>query len=94
VLAFWRHAGGGDGNVLVLCNFTPQPVEGLQVGLLGDGYWHEILNSDATIYGGSGVGNFGGVQAEAQPCAGCSHRLTVTVPPLGVVFLSDRPVSS
>jgi len=90
VLAFWRHAGGGDGNVLVLCNLTPEPVHGLQIGVTGEGYWHEILNSDATLYGGSGVGNYGGVHAEPHSCAGCSHRLTVGLPPLGVLFLSDR----
>jgi 1,4-alpha-glucan branching enzyme len=94
VLAFWRCAGGGDGNVLVLCNLTPAPVTGLQIGVLGDGYWHEILNSDASIYGGSGVGNLGGVHSSPQGVAGCSHSLTVTLPPLAVVFLSDRPLSA
>ncbi|QHI97360.1 1,4-alpha-glucan branching protein GlgB [Xylophilus rhododendri] len=92
VLAFWRHAGHADGNVLVLCNFTAAPIEGLRIGVKGEGHWREVLNSDASVYGGSGMGNLGNVWAEPQPCGGCSHRLTVTLPPLAVVFLSDRPI--
>jgi 1,4-alpha-glucan branching enzyme len=55
-------------------------------GVLG-GHWRERLNSDATIYGGSGVGNFGGVDAAPVPAQGRSHSLTLTLPPLGVLFL-------
>ena len=93
VLAFWRHAGDGDGNVLVLCNQTPQPLHNLQIGVAGEGFWHELLNSDASEYGGSGMGNLGGVHAVEQACGEFSHSLRVTLPPLGVVYLSDRPLS-
>ena len=52
------------------------------------GYWRELLNSDAPDYGGSGMGNFGGVRSRAPlPCDGRNHSLTLTLPPLGVLFL-------
>ncbi|MCZ2497759.1 1,4-alpha-glucan branching protein GlgB [Xylophilus sp. Kf1] len=94
VLAFWRHAGADDGDVLVLCNLTPAPVSDLQVGVNGGGFWQEILNSDAATYGGSGIGNLGGVHAQEQACGSHSHTLHLTVPPLAVVFLSNRPLTS
>jgi len=75
-----------------LCNLTPTPIEGLQVCVQGPGYWHEIVNSDAAHYGGSGVGNYGGVHANSDACGDCSHSLYLTLPPLAVVFLSDRPL--
>ncbi|HSG39537.1 MAG TPA: alpha amylase C-terminal domain-containing protein, partial [Thermoanaerobaculia bacterium] len=52
----------------------------------GRGYWRELLNSDAPRYGGSGVGNYGGVEAVPIPMHGQSHSLTLTLPPLGVMF--------
>jgi 1,4-alpha-glucan branching enzyme len=51
------------------------------------GQWRELLNSDAPLYGGSGVGNFGGVRAEAQPYDGHEHSLSLSLPPLGALFL-------
>ena len=50
------------------------------------GYWRELLNSDAAIYGGSGRGNLGGVEAQPVPVHGMPWTLTVTVPPLGCLF--------
>jgi len=51
------------------------------------GYWEEVLNSDAEFYGGSGLGNSGGVQAEKVASHGRTYSLSLTTPPLGVVFL-------
>ena len=51
------------------------------------GRWRELLNSDAQIYGGSGVGNLGGVDAEARPYDGQSHSVSLSLPPLGAIFL-------
>jgi 1,4-alpha-glucan branching enzyme len=73
--------------VLVACNFTPVPRHGYRIGVPCGGRWHELLNSDAQLYGGSGVGNLGGVDAEPTPCDGHSHSISVTLPPLGAVFL-------
>ena len=50
-------------------------------------YWRELLNSDADVYGGSGVGNFGAVEAAPVPAHGRTHALTLTLPPLGCILL-------
>jgi 1,4-alpha-glucan branching enzyme len=73
--------------VLVACNFTPVPRYNYRVGVPFDGFWQELLNSDATAYGGSGVGNWGGKAAEVIPAHGHSFSLDLTLPPLAVVFL-------
>ena len=54
--------------MLVVCNFTPVPRPNYRVGVPRGGYWREMLNSDAAVYGGSGMGNLGGV--DAAPVAG------------------------
>jgi 1,4-alpha-glucan branching enzyme len=51
------------------------------------GFWREILNSDGKDYGGSGQGNFGGVEAKSRPCHGQQNSVAVTLPPLAVVYL-------
>jgi 1,4-alpha-glucan branching enzyme len=71
--------------ILVVCNFTPLPRHNLRVGAPSGGLWKEIFNSDARDYGGSGQGNFGGVETAPFPWHNQSHRLTITAPPLGVV---------
>jgi 1,4-alpha-glucan branching enzyme len=73
--------------VLIVCNFTPIPRVGYRVGVPEGGYWRELLNSDATEYGGTGVGNLGGVNAEEEPAHGRPHSLKLTLPPLGALFL-------
>jgi 1,4-alpha-glucan branching enzyme len=89
VMSFFRHAGDGQGDVLVLCNFTASPVQALRIGVPRGGHWTELLNSDASIYGGSGMGNLGGRDADPIACGGHGHSLLVTLPPLAVVMLSD-----
>ena len=85
VITFLRHGRAGE-MVLVSCNFTPVPRHQYRVGVPQGGFWQEILNSDAMDYGGSGHGNLGGLEAAPIPCHGRSHSLTLTLPPLGVVF--------
>jgi 1,4-alpha-glucan branching enzyme len=58
------------------------------------GHWAEILNSDAPLYGGSGQGNFGGVDAAPVPHHGRPYTLTITVPPLGMVAFTRREAST
>jgi len=53
------------------------------------GYWREVLNSDAEVYGGSGVGNRGGMQAEEVGSHGHGQSLVITVPPLAVVVFAQ-----
>jgi len=55
------------------------------------GYWQEILNSDATVYGGSGVGNLGGVEARAVPWHRRPGSVNLTAPPLAVVLFRHQP---
>jgi 1,4-alpha-glucan branching enzyme len=85
VLVFLRKEKSGC--VLVACNFTPVPRHGYRIGVPCGGRWAELLNSDAQLYGGSGMGNFGGVDAEPTPCDGLSHSISVTLPPLGAILL-------
>jgi 1,4-alpha-glucan branching enzyme len=78
--------------LLVVCNFTPVPKHNYQVGVPWGGWWGEVLNSDAPMYGGSGQGNLGGMLAAPVGRHGRPYLLTVTVPPLGiVVFKSEHP---
>jgi 1,4-alpha-glucan branching enzyme len=83
---------GKDPNdvVLVVCNFTPVPRQNYRVGVPRGGHWEEILNSDAELYGGSGVGNFGGREAVQVPHHGREYTLTVTLPPLGMVMFRPK----
>ena len=54
------------------------------------GYWRELLNSDAQEYGGSGMGNLGGVHAEPQPVHGRPYSVSLTLPPLSALFLKPE----
>jgi 1,4-alpha-glucan branching enzyme len=87
LLSFLR-LSPGDPPVLVVYNFTPVPRTGVVTGVPLGGAWHELLNSDAGIYGGSGMGNLGVVEAYPSPAHGRPWSLTLTVPPLGCVFLA------
>ena len=76
--------------VLVVCNFTPTVHHNYRVGVPEGGYWEELLNSDATDYGGSGQGNLGGVEARRVPVHGRPQSLALTLPPLGCLFLRPK----
>jgi len=88
VLAFLRKSRAGD-SVLVVCNFTSVPRHDYRVGVPRGGYWKELLNSDATAYWGSGLGNLGGQDAQAVPCHHRPYSLSLTLPPLAVVFFKS-----
>jgi 1,4-alpha-glucan branching enzyme len=94
ILTFVRRGRPGEGEVVVICNMTPEPRQALRVAMPEAGTWHEILNSDAVFYGGSGVGNLGRVQATAHAVGGWPASALVTVPPLGTVMLSNRPIAT
>jgi 1,4-alpha-glucan branching enzyme len=87
VIAFLRKAKDQDNQILCVCNFTPVPRYNYRVGVPRAGYYRELLNSDASAYGGSNVGNAGGLQTSALPSHGMPHSLAVTLPPLSVLFL-------
>jgi 1,4-alpha-glucan branching enzyme len=90
VLAFLRR-GPADEIVLVAVNFTPVTREGYRVGVPVGGRWREIANSDASDYGGSGVGNLGAVECEDVTSHGRPYSLALTLPPLGIVMLEAPP---
>jgi 1,4-alpha-glucan branching enzyme len=79
-----------DEVIVVALNFTPNPRHNYQIGMPRGGHWAEVLNSDATIYGGSGQGNMGGVDAVPIPMHGRRWSATITIPPLGAVFLMSK----
>jgi len=87
VLSFLRKARSPNDVLLVVGNFTPVPRVGYRVGVSCGGYWRELLNSDAKEYGGSGMGNLGGVQVDQVAAHGRPFSLNLTLPPLAVVFL-------
>jgi 1,4-alpha-glucan branching enzyme len=94
VLSFLRLPRGGStpaaAPVLVACNFTPTPRVGLRVGVPQGGRWRELANSDAPLYGGSGMGNLGSVEAQPVSAHGRPFSLQVTLPPLSVVFFKPE----
>ncbi len=88
-LAFLRKDKAG-GVVLVVCNLTPIPRINYRVGVPRGGWWRELLNSDATLYGGSGRGNRGGVEASPVGAHGRYHSLVLELPPLAVMFFQPE----
>ncbi len=87
VFAFLRLGAEGDTPLLVVSNFTPVPRQGYRIGVPRGGQWHELVNSDASIYGGTNLGNGGSVWADEHGCHGLSHSLLLTLPPLATLIL-------
>jgi 1,4-alpha-glucan branching enzyme len=90
IISFLRKGRSTDDIFLVICNFTPVPGHNYRVGVPRGGFWREVLNSDAKIYGGSGHGNFGGVEAAPVPSYKWESSLSLIVPPLGVLFFKSE----
>jgi 1,4-alpha-glucan branching enzyme len=89
VISLLRKGASTDDLFLVVCNFTPVPRPNYRLGAPRGGFWQELLNSDATLYGGSGWGNLGGVEAVPIPLHGRSHSITVALPPLAALFFKS-----
>ena len=92
-LSIIRRAHPEDGAVAAVLNFTPVPRHNYLVGVPVDGFWEEILNSDAQDYGGSGHGNLGGVMASPFSAHDRPYSLNLILPPLAAVFLKSRGFS-
>ncbi len=84
VVAFMRRSLRGDFVVFVV-NATPQVLHGYRIGVPEGGFYREIINTDAETYGGSNVGNAGGLPADAQEWQGRTHSLMIEVPPLATI---------
>jgi 1,4-alpha-glucan branching enzyme len=91
VYAWLRYGEPCDRPVAVICNFTPVPRHHHRVGLPYAGRWREILNSDATIYAGSGVSNWGAVIAEPEPAHEFAASAAISLPPLATIYLQFDP---
>jgi 1,4-alpha-glucan branching enzyme len=87
VLIFARQSEGAEDVLVFAGNFSPVPRPGYRVGLPQPGRWREVVNTDASAYGGSGVGNGGGVLAEEVPWHGQPYSAEITLPPLAALWL-------
>jgi 1,4-alpha-glucan branching enzyme len=90
-LSFMRKARNPDDVLVSAFNFTPVPRHNYRIGVPSAGYWREVLNGDAELYGGSGQGNLGGVRTTPLATHGFSQSICITLPPLAaVVFKPAR----
>lgn len=92
IVSFLRKGEKEEDTLLIVCNFTPVVRETYHVGVPIAGFYRELLNTDAEIYGGSNVGNSGGVMAKIEPCHELPYTLEVRLPPLAVmIFKAGTP---
>ena len=89
-ISFLRKSADGEQSIAVVCNFTPVPRTGYRIGVPEEGTYYEMLNSDSNFYGGSNLGNAGGLTAETIPHHGRAFSLSLTLPPLAVLFLKKK----
>ncbi len=90
IISFVRRGKSTGDDFVVVCNFTPVIRVNYRVGVSGGGFWEEVLNSEATLYGGSGLGNAGGMEAEPEPFHGRPYSLSLTLPPLGILIFKGK----
>ncbi|MBI3786347.1 MAG: 1,4-alpha-glucan branching protein GlgB [Deltaproteobacteria bacterium] len=83
-LSYLRRSLTGE-SIVVACNFTPVPRHDFRIGVSTGGWWRELFNSDSALYGGSNLGNGGGIEAQDSSCHGRPHQLAITLPPLAFV---------
>ncbi len=95
VLTFLRKPRSADAPLILgVCNFLPAVHYDYRVGVPRPGFWKEILNTDAEEYGGSGRGNFGGIEGDEIGWNSRPYSIRLTVPPLGALFLEGPPAHS
>jgi 1,4-alpha-glucan branching enzyme len=90
VVSVLRKGSAPNDLLIAAFNFTPVPRHNYQIGAPVGGHWRELLNSDGPMYGGSGQGNLGGVDASPVGRHGHLHSVTLTLPPLGAIFLKPE----
>ncbi len=88
VLSYIRKGNNPDENVVVVCNFTQVIRENYRIGIPKKGKLEEIFNSDASIYGGSGIGNGKSLKIESIPYDGREFSAELILPPLSVTVYS------
>ncbi len=87
VIAFERKSRDSQNRIVVVCNFTPVPRYGYRVGVSESGVYQELLNTDSSFFGGSNMGNSGEIFAEEIPFHHHPASVSLTLPPLGVLYL-------
>jgi 1,4-alpha-glucan branching enzyme len=90
IVTYLRKGEDPEDVVLIAANYTPVPRYNYLVGVPRAGFWRELLNSDAGEFGGSGIGNYGGIETSPVPNHGRPYSLNLTIPPLGVVVLKPE----
>jgi 1,4-alpha-glucan branching enzyme len=90
IVSFLRVAADGERTIACVSNLSPVPREQYRIGLPHGGRWREVINTDSELYGGSNVGNLGGVDAEPTPWQGQPYSAELTLPPLGVLWLAPE----
>lgn len=90
IISFLRKGRSHRERILVVCNLTPEPRYNYRMGVPSGGFWKEVLNSDAREYGGSGHGNLGGLEASPVPFHGKYYSISLTLPPLGILFFRNE----
>ena len=90
VLSFVRQTSDGSSQVVVVLNLTPVFRQGYRIGFPRDGFWREVLNSDAYVYGGGNQGNLGGVTVEKLPMHNQGWSAPITLPPLAAVAFKSE----
>lgn len=90
VISFMRKSKNPGDFLVFVSNFTPVPRFNYRIGVPREGFYQEILNTDSEIYGGSNLGNWGGVWTESIPAHGRSFSLNLTLPPLGSLIFKWR----
>jgi 1,4-alpha-glucan branching enzyme len=92
IIAFLRRAEDPQDFLLICCNFTPVVREKYELSVPESGYYEEILNTDSELFGGSNLGNAGGVMSQPAPERDRKHSIQITLPPLAVlVFRRSIP---
>jgi 1,4-alpha-glucan branching enzyme len=87
VVSLIRRARDPNESVVAVLNWTPIVRRGYRIGVPASGFYRELINSDAGVYGGSNTGNGGGCGTEAVPAHGHPYSLNLTLPPLGGLIL-------
>ena len=94
VISFLRKSGQEGDTLLFVCNFTPVPRQSYRLGVPHAGVYTEIVNSDASRYGGSGLENARGMSSEPISWQSCFHSILLTLPPLSTIVLKHRRVET
>src|SRR5579863_5669514 len=90
VISFMRKSKNPDDTLVFVCNFTPVPRHGYRMGVPVAGEYYELINSDATRYGGSGLENLQSMPSGPMYWQSCPHSILLTLPPLSTVILKRR----